>query len=67
MKPSMWKIIRENANLKQTDVAKVFGKTKQAINSYEKKGMPIYLQIYYLRLRGLKEDLMIADYLENLK
>lgn len=59
----MWKTIRENAGLTQTDIGNVFGITRQAISQFEHGRMPLNVQAYYLKLRGLEVDLAIADYL----
>lgn len=69
MKKSMWRQIREEnkENLSQSDVAKKFNISRQSINAYEngKAPMPKKLQIYYLGLRGTKEDKIIIKYLEE--
>ena len=61
----MWKDIREDAGLTQTDIGKVFGITRQAVSQFENGLMPEYIQAYYLRLRGLKLDITLAEYFEN--
>ena len=57
-----WKSIRENAGLTQSNIAKVFGITRQAISQFERESMPKNIQGFYYRL---DKDIIKANECEN--
>jgi DNA-binding transcriptional regulator YiaG len=64
---SMWKQIRENANLTQSEFGEKIGKSKFMVCQYERghRKMPDWLQIEYLKLRNNEEDKKIIKFLEE--
>lgn len=65
---SMWENLRKKyTDYSKSDVAKIYGCSRQAINEFEKgKSMPKKLQIIYLGFRNNKTDKFNIKYLEEL-
>ena len=64
---TMWRKIRIEKGLTVKQVAIDLKVSEKCISKYElgTKPMPIYAQIYYLKMRGLEIDLMNAKYLQS--
>ena len=63
----MWKKIRQEASLTQTEFAKKNGYSQTRISQYENgyRTMPKKLQIEYLKLRNNEDDKKIIKFLEG--
>lgn len=63
---TMWEFIRKTNGKRQTEIAKETNISKQTIISFEKgKCQNIKLMSYYLKLNGRKEDLILANILDE--
>ncbi len=65
---TMWRKIRIEKGLTIEEVAYDLKVSEKCISKYEtgSKPMPMYAQIYYLKMRGLEIDLINAKYLQDL-
>ena len=64
---TMWRKIRIEKGLTIEEVAYDLKVSEKCISKYEtgSKPMPVYAQIYYLKMRGLEIDLINAKYLQE--
>lgn len=64
---TMWRKIRIEKGLTIEEVAYDLKVSEKCISKYEtgSKPMPVYSQIYYLKMRGLEIDLLNAKYLQE--
>ena len=64
---TMWRKIRIEKGLTIEEVAYDLKISEKCISKYEtgSKPMPVYAQIYYLKMRGLEIDLINAKYLQE--
>ena len=64
---TMWRKIRIEKGLTIEEVAYDLKVSDKCISKYEtgSKPMPVYAQIYYLKMRGLEIDLINAKYLQE--
>ena len=68
MEKNMWRNIRIEHNLSIDDVAKKVGCSRQMVSYMElgKRKKTLEYQIFILELRGLKEDIINANYLKEI-
>lgn len=64
---TMWRKIRIEKGLTIEEVAYDLKISEKCVSKYEtgSKPMPVYAQIYYLKMRGLEIDLINAKYLQE--
>jgi len=64
---TMWRKIRIEAGKNTEKIARDLKISEKCVSKYEtgSKPMPVYAQIYYLKMRGLEIDLFNAEYLQE--